>query len=94
LKTDDQLQKEARRQVRHMRHFYQHLTTYGVVILFLHILNLLTSSYYWAIWPTLGWGVTIALHAARIYGFAEIFDDEWEERKVQELLAKKKGRQA
>ncbi len=88
--SEDEI-KSARREVRQMRHFYRHLMTYGVIIVFLHIINLMTSSYYWAIWPTLGWGIAIALHAAKNMDFLPFLNAEWEERKVQEILAKKKG---
>ena len=88
---DEKEEKAVRRKVREMRHFYYHLSMYGIIIAFLHILNLMTSSYYWAIWPTLGWGVAIAMHAVRTHGMLNFFDEEWEERKVQELLAKKRG---
>ena len=83
--------KSARKRVKELRHFYRHLVLYGVIILFLHIINWMTSSYYWAIWPTLGWGIAIVLHAARHMNIFPFLNEEWEERKVQEILAKKKG---
>lgn len=82
--------KQAKKKVRQLRYFYRHIATYLVIVAFLHILNLLTSSYYWAIWPTLGWGIAVALQGVHHYGFLNFFDEEWEERKVQEILQKQK----
>ncbi|MEH6402051.1 MAG: 2TM domain-containing protein [Sneathiella sp.] len=89
--TDDEAYSRARKKVRNLRHFYKHLLTFAVVIIFLHILNMMTSSYYWAIWPTLGWGVGLGLHAIQLFDFAPFFDSEWEERKIKQIMAKKAG---
>jgi len=88
--SEDEL-KAAHKKVKELRHFYRHLATFGVIVIFLHIINLMTSSYYWAIWPTLGWGITIAMQAARHTDIFPFLTEEWENRKVQEILAKKKG---
>ncbi len=79
----------ARKQVKRLRHFYHHLTTYGAVIVFLHLINLFSGGGYWAIWPTLGWGIAIAIHASSTLDLMPFFGAEWEERKVREILAKK-----
>ena len=42
--------------------FRAHLFTYVVVIAFLVVVNMMTTSYPWAIWPALGWGVGLLLH--------------------------------
>ncbi|MBL4907668.1 MAG: 2TM domain-containing protein [Sneathiella sp.] len=86
---DEKEIEQARKKVRQLRFFYRHLATYVVVIVFLHILNWMTSSYYWARWPMIGWGFSVTLHWTQIIAFFPIFDENWEERKVQELLAKK-----
>ncbi len=88
---DDQDYQQAQKQVRKLQHFYRHLLTYAVVIAFLHIVNLLTSDYYWAIWPTLGWGVGVALHATRHLDIFPFLNEEWEEKKIQEIIAKRRG---
>ncbi len=89
---EDKEYQRARRKVRQLQHFYRHLIIYGVIITFLHIINLITSSYYWAIWPTLGWGVAVAIHASQHLDWLPMFDEEWEERKIQEIMAKRQAR--
>lgn len=52
--------------------FFSHLATWGGVSAFLAAINVLTFSReeglagLWAIWPTLGWGIGVASHAARV----------------------------
>lgn len=48
--------------------FYRHVVVYAAVMLLLLVINLITfSGTFWFIWPFLGWGVAIALHAMRVY---------------------------
>jgi 2TM domain-containing protein len=82
-------EKAARKQVRRLRHLYKHALTYGAVIVFLHIVNLITSDTYWAFWPAFGWGIALALHAITTLELMPVFGREWEEKKVQEILAKR-----
>ncbi len=50
--------------------FYTHLSVYVAVILFLVVINFLTSSStIWFHWPMLGWGITVALHAFAVFVF-------------------------
>jgi hypothetical protein len=44
------------------RDFFQHLGPYIIIIGLLAILNLVTSSYLWFLWPALIWGVGLAIH--------------------------------
>ncbi len=59
--------------------FYKHLAVYFAVNLMLVLINLVTDrSTFWSVWPMLGWGVAIVIHAARVFVFdtreAEIVD--------------------
>ncbi len=80
-------EQEARRRVRQMKSFYEHAATFVIVNLMLAVTNLLTSpSELWFLWPLLGWGVGLASHGFKVFGFGGIGSREWEERKVRELL--------
>jgi hypothetical protein len=37
----------------------------------------------------LAWGIGLAAHAVVVYGFSSVLGDEWEERKIQEIMDKK-----
>jgi len=77
--------RKASRRVKDLKEFYGNLTSYGIVIPFLAILNLMTApGYLWFLWPALGWGVGIAFHAISVFGIGK----SWEERKIRELMEK------
>jgi len=77
--------RKASRRVKDLKEFYGNLTSYGIVIPFLAILNLMTTpGYFWFLWPALGWGVGIAFHAISVFGIGK----SWEERKIRELMEK------
>lgn len=51
--------------------FYRHLTIYITVCILLIIINFSTSTeYLWFIWPLMGWGFAVLLHALRVFGFS------------------------
>jgi 2TM domain len=50
------------------RGFWTHFVSFLAVNLFLVILNLITSpSYFWAIFPALGWGLGLFFHWRSVY---------------------------
>lgn len=52
--------------------FFVHAIVYGAVIGFLVLINLITwSGAFWAVWPMLGWGLAVVLHAARVFLMAD-----------------------
>jgi hypothetical protein len=44
------------------RNFFAHLGPYLITITMLGLINLLTSTYPWYLWPALGWGAAVAIH--------------------------------
>jgi hypothetical protein len=60
--------EEAQKRVRETREFHVHLAVYVIVMAVLVVVNLLTSpGYLWFIWPLLGWGIGVVLHAASTF---------------------------
>ena len=75
-------QKAAKR-VEALKGFYSNLLSYAVVIPFLIFVNLYTSrDYLWFIWPMLGWGFGLSMHALKVYGIGK----NWEEKQIQKIL--------
>jgi hypothetical protein len=67
--------------------FYRHLGVYVIVNLGLFFINMAVSPQaLWFIWPLMGWGIAVALHALRV--FVEAPGASWEERKIAELMEK------
>lgn len=77
-------------QVRKLKGFYLHLAQFAVVIPFLALINLFASpSYWWVIWPALGWGLGIAAHAASVFDLVPFLNGDWEKRQVEKRLGRK-----
>ena len=69
METQEVYQK-AKARVEAKIGFYVHLGVYVVVNLLLLVINLTVSSqYYWAKWPLMGWGLAVALHALNVFVF-------------------------
>ncbi len=90
--TQDEIQK-AKKRVKAKKEFYQHLMAFAIVNMFLFALNLVTSpSYFWFIFPFLGWGVGLAFHYVDVFGIPgfDILSKEWEDRQLDSELKKMK----
>ncbi len=86
--TDDQRQWAIRR-IRAKRAFWVHLAVYFAVNAFLVFIWAVTSgSYFWPVWPILGWGIGLVAHAMGVF-FAPM--DISEERIDRELQANRFG---
>jgi hypothetical protein len=80
--------RRARKQVKEIRAFYLSVVAYSLVIPMLWILNFNTGTKLWAQWPTLGWGLGLVIHGLSVFAGRSFFGAEWEEKKVQELMAR------
>ncbi len=89
MKEDEKL-KYARKRAQELRDFYSHLWSYIGVNIVLIVTNLITSPrHLWFYWVTVFWGIAIIWHAIKTFGKGK-FDEDWEERKAEEILKKKK----
>jgi hypothetical protein len=79
--------QKAKERVTVLRGFYRHLSVYVIVNLGLFLINMITSpETLWFIWPLMGWGIAIVLHALRVFVAAP--GASWEEKKIAELMQK------
>ena len=77
----------AKKRVEDRMGFYIHLTVYLVVNTFLVILNLtFTKNYFWAIWPMLGWGIGLIIHALSAFMFTA--KSSWKKRLIEKEMQK------
>jgi len=76
----------AKERVENIKSFYHNLTAYCIVIPFLWWINYNTTSFLWAIFPTLGWGLGLLAHGFGAYGYSPIFGKDWEDRKIREFM--------
>jgi 2TM domain len=91
-------ERAIRRRVHRLAEFYRHLFIYGVVIGSLWVYAcwpLLTGGsvrnkweWLWVIFPTAGWGIGIFFHGISVLPVWGFFSQDWEDRKVKQLLAR------
>jgi len=62
--------QSAKKRVEAKMGFYTHLSVYVAVILFLAVINFVTSAgTIWFHLPMFGWGIAAAIHAASVFVF-------------------------
>ena len=89
ITISDQEQK-AIDDVRAIKDFYSHLSSYVLTIAVLFIINYVTSpGYIWAWWVVLGWGIGIVSHALTTFEIINLFGPEWEKKQIEKRLGKK-----
>ncbi|WP_122075767.1 helix-turn-helix domain-containing protein [Pseudophaeobacter sp. EL27] len=83
-------EREAIEYVRDIKSFYSHALQYGVVMVGLLVLNLLTSpEYFWVIWPAMGWGIGVAAHGLSVFEVINIFGDDWEKKQISKRMGRR-----
>jgi hypothetical protein len=80
---------KAKRRVHELKGFYTHLLVFVLTMVFLLCINIATKSEWWVQWPFLGWGLGVLAHAFYVFGLIGWLGPDWEERKIQALMAKK-----
>ncbi len=84
----------ARKRVKKKTEFRSHLVSYLGIMAFLFVINILTTSYMWVVWPALGWGLGVLFHGLEAYGV--IADKDKEEELIERELDRmelREGRQ-
>ena len=88
---EDKKYDRAKKRVEEIKSFYSHLFIYLAVNLGLFLINILTSPRaLWFYWPLIGWGIAIVIHAFNVFGTEKILGENWEEKKIKQLLEKDK----
>ena len=79
--------QRAQERVEEIKGFYTHLIAYLMINPFLIFVNYYTYwDFQWFWFPLFGWGIGLATHALKIYGFGS----QWEERKIRKLMEEDK----
>lgn len=89
----------AYKRVKRMKGFYVHVVVYILVNAFLLILAVNKSEvgvetfWSWQTWNTVFfWGIGLIAHGVSVFGGYLIFNKDWEERKIRELIEKDKSK--
>ena len=87
----DERYKNAAKKVEDLKGFYGNLVAYVIVNIGFLVLNLITSpDHLWFYWPMLGWGIGLAIHAMRVFGYNRFLGADWEARKTREFMEQEK----
>jgi hypothetical protein len=81
-----ELERWAWRRVRSLRAFYSRLTAYILVNFVLFLIDSTTSGPAWFYVPMTGWGLLVVLHALHAYEMLPWTTQDWEQRKVRDLI--------
>ncbi|MEL4307776.1 2TM domain-containing protein [Joostella sp. CR20] len=84
----DKRYSRAKERVNAIKGFYGNLIAYVIIIPFLGWLNYRTTSFPWVIFPAMGWGFGLLIHAMEAFGFNPLWGKRWEERKIREFMEK------
>ena len=84
----DEAIRRARKKARDIRGFYFSALLYALIIPILWIVNLSVGGPVWAHWPMIGWGIGLGIQGLSLFAGRTVFGAEWEERKVEELMAR------
>lgn len=76
----------AQKRVNAMKGFHWHLFASLFAVLFLAVINYITTSYPWCLFPISAILLSIAIHWFVVFKSGSIFGKSWEERKIQEFL--------
>ena len=83
-------EREAMEYVRDIKSFYMHALTYGVVMLGLAAINLITNpGHFWVLWPALGWGIGLLSHGLGVFEVINPFGDSWEKRQIERRMRRR-----
>ncbi|MEM7002734.1 MAG: 2TM domain-containing protein [Pseudomonadota bacterium] len=75
--------KQAKKRIEDLKGFYAHLTAYIASNVLILVINLmLVPDFLFFIFPLLGWGIGVAVHAMTVFGTGR----DWEARKMEELM--------
>jgi 2TM domain-containing protein len=81
-----EIEQWAWRRVRALRAFYTHLTIFVGVNLIMFLVDSATEGPAWFYVPLLSWGLILILHGLHAYDLLPWTTQDWEQRKVRELI--------
>lgn len=93
---DDAVYAQARKHVRAIKGFYVHALVFVLVNGGLVAINLATQREdsrfaWWSLWPVFGWGIGLVAHGVSVFGFGGLWGPDWEERKVQQIVQRRRA---
>ena len=89
---NDKKIKKARKRIKDIKGFYQHLFAYCLFTPFTIFINYMTYwDYKWFWFSVIGWGIGVAIHGFCVFVYKGKLGSNWEERKIEELMRKEEN---
>ncbi|QIE58137.1 Pr2TM family membrane protein [Rasiella rasia] len=86
--SDKRLER-AKEYVEKLKGFYVHFTIYLIFIpVFIYLNFQSNTNFPWAAFPIGGWGFGVLGHASEVFNWNPLFNKDWEERKIRDLMNK------
>ncbi|MFL9844294.1 2TM domain-containing protein [Flavobacterium rhizosphaerae] len=83
---------KAKKKVKEIKGFYYHLTCYCATMPIVIYINLkFVPGFHWFWFSLLGWGAAILIHGVVTFDRFPFLGKDWEERKVQKMMEKKRN---
>ena len=84
---DQMAYQRAKKKAREIRDFYINLSLFCLFIPVIIGINLyFVPQFQWFWFSILGWGTGVTVHGITVFGFAPLFTNKWEERKLQQFM--------
>ena len=87
-----EIEQWAWARVRALRGFFSHLTAFVIINFVLFIIDSTTPGPAWFYAPLIGWGMLVVLHGLHAYELLPWTTQDWEARKVRELIESRRRR--
>jgi hypothetical protein len=88
--TEFEEYQKARDRVQEVKGFYAHVAMYLLANAALAVLNVATlaknDGIIWFVWPLIGWGIALAVHALSVFGIGRFLGKDWEQHQIQQEL--------
>ncbi|MEZ4858218.1 MAG: 2TM domain-containing protein [Flavobacteriaceae bacterium] len=78
--------ERAKKHVEELKGFYIHFSIYLIFLPVFIFFNIKSTSFPWAIFPIVGWGMGVIGHAMEVFNWNPLLGKDWEERKIRELM--------
>jgi len=85
----EEIYSRAVRNTRIRFSLYIHSLVFAVVMSILLVINLMTSSYWWVVWPFFGWGLGLGIHWFAATKMVQMYDALKEKEIARQLDMRK-----